>query len=172
MPTVIDGYNLLHAMGRLSPRGGKHALEGARQSLLLALRTKHGPAATDVTVVFDAQHAPPGAAAESEVAGIHVRFARGQTADDLIEEIIRLDPTPRLLVVVSDDHRLQRAARRRGCQVQSCLDFYETLRAGPAPVSRPAVEPSAKPDRSSPEETQHWLDAFSDVDESQMPDGF
>jgi predicted RNA-binding protein with PIN domain len=172
MPTLIDGYNLLFSMGRLSPRSSKHALEGARQWLLLTIRSGFGPGVEEVTVVFDAQHAPPGARSESVVSGIQVRFARGQTADDLIEEIIRVESNPKFLVVVSDDHRIQQAARRRGCTVQGCLDYYESLRAPPTPNQAAALDPPAKPDRSSPEEIQHWLDTFSDIDDSQMPDGF
>ena len=45
----------------------------------------------------------------------------------LIEELIRNEASPRLLTVVSDDHRIQHAARRRGCVVLGCLDYYERL---------------------------------------------
>jgi uncharacterized protein len=172
MPTLIDGYNLLHAMGRLSARSGKHALEGARRALLLLVRAGHGPGSGDVTVVFDAHDPPPGAQTEIDFSGIHVRFSRGQTADDLIEDLIRADHSPRFLVVVSDDHRIQQAARRRGCKVQGCLDYYEGLLARPAPSQAPPPEQPAKPERSTPEETQHWLDTFSDIEDYQCEDGF
>src|SRR5438045_2460107 len=127
MPTLIDGYNLLHAMGRLTARDGKKALEGARRSLLLKVRSGHGPGGDGVTVVFDGNGAPPGAAAEDTFDGILVKFAHGQTADDMIEELIRAENRPGALTVVSDDHRIKHAARRRGCPVLGCLDYYETL---------------------------------------------
>jgi predicted RNA-binding protein with PIN domain len=164
MPTLIDGYNLLHATGRLTARAGKKALEGARRSLLLQVRAGHGPGARDVTVVFDARGAPEGAPDGGEFDGIQIRFAKGQTADDLIEDLIRAEPSPRLLVVVSDDHRVKRAAQRRGCQSLGCLDYYERLQARrPAGTPPPAV-PSGKPEEVTPEETRRWLDAFADVD--------
>ncbi len=65
-------------------------------------------------VVFDAHDAPPGLPGTMDHRGLTVRFAVGyEDADSLIEELIRSDSTPRKLVVVSSDHRLQRAARRR-----------------------------------------------------------
>jgi predicted RNA-binding protein with PIN domain len=166
MPTLIDGYNLLHAMGRLTARAGKQALEGARRSLLLRVRARHQPGeGDDVTVVFDASGAPPSAPGDGEFNGIHVKFARGQTADDLIEDLIRADACPRLLTVVSDDHRIQNAARRRGCKILGCLDYCEDLQRRAAAIPPASPEPPAKPESSTPEETQHWLDAFTQGDE-------
>jgi len=172
MPTLIDGYNLLHAMGRLTARDGKKALEGARRWLLLQVKLGR-TAGDDVTVVFDASAAPPGAPASEEHDHIHFKFAHGQTADDLIEDIIHGESSPRLLTVVSDDHRIQHAARRRGCVVLGCLDYFERLQQ-PTPVPpAPAVEVSVKPEGSTPEETQRWLEAFRDVpDDPLMRDGF
>ena len=43
MRYLIDGYNLLHALGRLTAKGGKHALDSARKGLLVQLVTWHGP---------------------------------------------------------------------------------------------------------------------------------
>jgi predicted RNA-binding protein with PIN domain len=166
MPTLIDGYNLLYATGRLTARVGKHGLEGARQSLLQQVRTGHGLHAAEVTVVFDARSAPPGARWEAEFNGVLIKFARDQTADDLIEDLIRAEPSPRLLTVVSNDHRIQQAARRRGCQVLACLDYYEQyLQPHRSSAPPPPPEQPSKPETSTPEEVQRWLDAFADVDD-------
>jgi predicted RNA-binding protein with PIN domain len=172
MRTLIDGYNLLHAIGRLTPRHGKNALEGARRALLLQVKSGHS-AGEEVTVVFDAGAAPPGAPAEEVYEHIHFRFAHEQTADDLIEEIIRDEPNPRLLAVVSDDHRIQHAARRKGCTILGCLDYYERLQQ-PVPVPpAPSREVPAKPDSSTSEEKQQWMEAFRDIeDDPQMREGF
>ena len=58
MHYLIDGYNLLHALGRLQTRTG---LEKARLRLLSRLHTAFGNESVHVTVVFDAAHPPPGA---------------------------------------------------------------------------------------------------------------
>ncbi len=64
--------------------------------------------------MFDAADAPPGLPRTLEHRGLTVRFAaKSGSADELIEELIRADSAPRRLMVVSSDHRLQRAARRR-----------------------------------------------------------
>src|SRR5262245_23853529 len=102
MRYLIDGYNLLHAMGVLHGRGGQTGLEQARRRLLGLLRGALGDAAETVTVVFDAADGPPGAAAEVKVQGIEVRFsARRELADDLIERLIQHDAAPRQLMVIS-----------------------------------------------------------------------
>jgi predicted RNA-binding protein with PIN domain len=165
MPHLIDGYNLLYAMGRLTPRSNRHNLESARKALLIQLVAGHGPDAGGVTVVFDAQAAPPGSPGADSHGGVRVLFSQGQTADDLIEELIRHESSPRLLTVVSDDHRIQQAARRRGCTVLGCLDYYERLQDREVrPVVTPP-EPPGKPEQMSAEETQQWLDVFKDADE-------
>lgn len=132
--------------------------------MLVELVRWHGPEAAGVTVVFDAGNAPPGTTDETERAGVRVRFARGQTADDLIEELIRDEPNARALTVVSDDNRIKEAARRKGCVVMGCLDYCERWQQPRRPAAAPSVEP-AKPEAMTEEETRRWLEAFGDADE-------
>src|SRR5262249_26446922 len=116
---IIDGYNLLYALGAMPERAGPGALENARQSLLGLLAGGFGDEAGCVTVVFDAAQAPRGVPAACEYRGVQVRFAvQQEEADDLIELLIRQSSAPRRLTLVSDDRRLKEAARRRDCSVQ------------------------------------------------------
>jgi hypothetical protein len=158
MRYVIDGYNLLYALGLVHARMGPHGLEKARLALLgrLAASGEEG-----MTVVFDAGHSPPGAPAGQDHQGVRVLFATKREADDLIEELIGQDSAPRGLTVVSDDHRVQQAARRRHCPVLGCLDFIEHL-SRPAPPAAPDEAP-AKPHGISRAETQHWLREFEEL---------
>jgi predicted RNA-binding protein with PIN domain len=159
---LIDGYNLLYAMGVLQTRMGPDGLEKARRNLLGILHGSFGDDSDRVTVVFDAAKPPPGVPAESEYHGLHVRFAVGlAAADDLIELLIRQASAPRHLTIVSDDHRIQKAGRRRHCVVSGCGDFLQELEQRRKPP--PAGEPSAKPSGVSREEAQHWLDEFADL---------
>jgi predicted RNA-binding protein with PIN domain len=164
MHYVIDGYNLLHKMGVLHGRVGPTGLRRARQALLGLLHAVHGRESAAVTVVFDAAHAPAGLDEEQDYHGIHVHFAvHHEQADDLIEALIRHDPGPRQLTVVSDDHRLQQAAHRRHCIAWGCaeyMDWLEQHRHARRPLS---LEPAPKPERLSPEEMQHWLREFADL---------
>lgn len=162
MRYLIDGYNLLHAIGLLRGRAGPHGLEKARLALLSRLCGGHAGDAVAVTVVFDASGAPPGAAAEDDYHGIHIYYALDSSADDLIETLIQRDAAPRQLTIVSDDHRLQQAGRRRRCPVLGCLDYLEELarRRPRKPLAPPAA---VKPEGVSGEEVRHWLREFADL---------
>jgi predicted RNA-binding protein with PIN domain len=164
MSCLIDGYNLLHAMGLLRGRAGPTGLEKARLGLLGLLRASYGDEATKVTVVFDAANAPPGAPANEEFQGIHVRFAVQQKeADDLIETLICHDSAPRQLTVVSDDHRIRRAAERRHCTVSGCDEYLEWLMRHRWKRSRSARPADPKPEHLSQQETEHWLREFASL---------
>ncbi|HZV05414.1 MAG TPA: NYN domain-containing protein [Gemmataceae bacterium] len=162
MRYLIDGYNLLHAMGILSGKVGPHGLEQARLALLGRVRGDHGGHTDDVTVVFDASRAAPGAAAEEEYHGIHIRYALDGEADEVIEALIQRDSTPRQLMVVSDDHRIQQAGRRRHCPVRGCLDYLEEMERRRR-VKQTPPDASVKPQGVSSEEAQHWLREFADL---------
>src|SRR2546429_8677326 len=164
MAYLIDGYNLLHAMGVLRGRVGPRGLEKARQRLLGLLQGALGAEASNATIVFDAAGAPAGAKDEQEYQGIHVRFAVHQEqADDLIEDLIHHDSAPKQLTVVSDDHRLQQAARRRHCPVLGCLDFLKELDRTRRRHKQKSTE---KPEKQapSPQDMDRWLRAFADLD--------
>jgi predicted RNA-binding protein with PIN domain len=115
MTLLIDGYNLLHAAG-IFPQSGPPTLERARSALLdFLVQSLPAKQIARTIVVFDASHAPPGLPRELDHLGLAVRFApRGSSADALLEELIAAEPDARHLLVVSSDHRVQRAARQRG----------------------------------------------------------
>src|SRR4051794_36137655 len=113
MTFLIDGYNLLFALGLAGKRTDPKLFEAARGRLLDWVHAAHGTNVGAVTVVFDGVNAPEGSTPVHSDRGLHVRFAVGQLADDVIEEIIRADRHPDRLTVVSSDHRIQNAAKRR-----------------------------------------------------------
>lgn len=132
MTLLIDGYNLLHASGIFPPAESPPTLEASRRALLDFLLAVLLPKVVARTiVVFDAADAPPGLPRELAHGGLAVQFARrGDSADDLLEELIAAEPDPRNLLVVSSDHRVQRAARQRGAQyIDSELWYRQTAAA-------------------------------------------
>jgi predicted RNA-binding protein with PIN domain len=158
---VIDGYNLLYALGILADRVGPGGLEKARGRLLGLLAAGFGDECPAVTVVFDAAGAPRGARGQEEYRGLCVRYAvRYDEADDLIELLIRQSSAPRQLTIVSDDHRLQQSARRRDCKAQGCGEFLDWLALRRRERQRQAAPPE-KRETLSADETQHWLDEFA-----------
>ena len=162
MRYLIDGYNLLHAMGILCGKVGPHGLEKARLALLGRLYGDHGDDASAVTVVFDASRAPRDSAAGDNYHGIHVCYALEGEADEVIETMIQREAAPRRLMVVSDDHRIQQAARHRRCLVLGCMDYLDRMeRLRKRKASAP--QPQIKPEGVSKDEAQHWLREFADL---------
>ncbi len=129
MTLLIDGYNLLHVTGLFGKGGGPGSFQRSREALLRFLAASLEPAERmNTTIVFDANDAPPGLPQEHLFEEITVRYARDYSdADALIEELIQRDNAPRSLLVVSSDHRIQRAARRRRAQNVDSDVWYSRL---------------------------------------------
>ena len=163
MSLLIDGYNLLNAVGIVGRGVGRSSLERSRRALLNFLaESLDAEEAARTTVVFDAADAPRGLPRVVEHRGLTVRFAAGYAdADTLIEELIRAETAPRRLTVVSSDHRLQRAARRRRAKaVDSDVWFGEVARRR-ADRARPTETGPSKPHVPLSEaEIAAWIERF------------
>jgi predicted RNA-binding protein with PIN domain len=169
MRVLIDGYNLLHASGLISRGRGERALEQARNALLEFLAQQLAPQiAAQTTVVYDASAPPSGLPAIVVSRGITVEFAVDhEEADDRLDELIRAEPAPQHLWVITSDHRIQETARRRGAHRVDSDVWYDAVLERKWPPSPPATSdaqstPTAKPDKlPDPDEVQQWLDWFS-----------
>jgi len=174
MALIIDGYNLIHAAGIVGRGVGPGSLERSRLALLNFVVESLEPAAlATTTVVFDAQNAPPGLPRELSHRGIRVRFAAGYTsADELIEELIEENTAPRRLTVVSSDHRLHRAARRRKAHAIDSDRWYEQTIAQRNAARRAPAKVRKPPTPLATSEVEFWLAKFTDAPrtESQSSD--
>lgn len=147
---IIDGYNLLHAAGLARARYGPRDLERCRQRLLTQLQSRlSAAAAAACTIVFDALEAPDQTDREYQHGQLQVVFApAGSDADSEIERRLQAHSAPRQVLIVSSDHRLHRAARRRRARCVDSEEFWAGLE--PAPGTPPAAAaPAAAPDRAS-----------------------
>ncbi len=119
---LIDGYNLLHQSPVMGRNRGKNWLEQARHRLVGYLASLLNAAQRKQTmIVFDASRRRSTTPDDETLWDIRVIYAIDhQEADDLVEKIVRQHPTPRLLTVVSSDHRLQRCARARRATAIDC----------------------------------------------------
>ncbi|MEN6458291.1 MAG: NYN domain-containing protein [Thermoguttaceae bacterium] len=163
MPLLIDGYNLLYATGIVGRGSGPGGLERSRLALLNFLAHSIDPAdLPHTTVVFDAHDAPRGLPRVVRHRGITVRYAAGyETADKLIAELIRTDSAPRRLVVVSSDHEIQRAARRRRAKTVASDDWYaELLRARQQRAQAAAETPERPSVPLLAEDVEYWVRQF------------
>lgn len=161
---LIDGYNLIHALGMIRKHAGAGGLEAARTQLLEFLANAFGDDAHFVMVVFDAKRAPRGVERTQSHRGIAVRFAaKNESADDMIEELIQEHATPKTLVVVSNDLRLQNAASRRGARGWSHETFLDQLEKTNAAKAQSSTG-TEKKDSVSPEEAKRWLREFENLE--------
>ena len=112
---LIDGYNLWWNTGEFGPDNDDGTLQGARDSLIHWLVTTLPTNLREKTVlVFDAKNPPPNRGFLFNHSGLTVHFAVGYPdADTLMEEYILIHHAPRNLTVVTSDHRIQRAAKRK-----------------------------------------------------------
>lgn len=165
MPHLIDGYNLLHVTGLFGKGAGRTPLARSRNALLDFLVAALDPAEIkSSTIVFDAREAPPRLPRQLTHAGLNVQFAeKHETADELLETLIAAATSPRRLIVVSSDHRVQRAAKRRKATAIDSDRWYielirhkrETSQSQSAPAE---VDTANRP--VSPAEVQAWIRAF------------
>jgi uncharacterized protein len=166
MSTLIDGYNLLHATGIVGQGVRSGGLQESRLALLSFLAASIDPAELPrTTVVFDAQNSPPGLPRILRYRGMIVRFASGrQTADDLIAALIWGDSAPRRLVVVSSDHAIQRAARRRRAKpIDSDVWYAELVRSRRARNNATAEDPERPTVPLLEEDVNYWLRQFGNL---------
>ncbi len=160
---LIDGYNLLHASGVFGS-GGRTSLESSREALLdwLAESLSEFQCAR-TTVVFDARDAPPGLPRTAKKHGLQIRFApRDCEADDVIEELIGQHSAPRSLLVVSSDHRLHRAARRRRATAVDSDHWARQVQHSQNRPTHASEEQKGGAERLAGDELQVWLDEFAE----------
>jgi predicted RNA-binding protein with PIN domain len=99
--------------------------------------------------------APPDA--DLWVSDVEVVYAGGgREADAVIEQRIAADSAPRHLVVVSNDRRIIRAARRRRAKTMSSEDFLRDVVRSAS--QRCTMDEPEKPAGDS--EVNHWMQAF------------
>lgn len=165
MSLLIDGYNLLHAAGLMGRRLGPGGLERARGALVKLVAGNIAPEEKARTiVVFDAgPDAPRDRPRQELLHGIQVRYALlGEEADDELERLIAADSAPKQLTVVSGDHRLQKAARRRRATAVSSEDWLSQAqtRRQASPGEPPPQQPAKPTEPLTADEVEAWLREF------------
>ena len=157
---MIDGYNLMHAVGLARQSYGPRDLEVSRNRLLQQLVARLNPAVTErTTVVFDAFGSDDNSHRQQVCQGITVIYApAGTDADSEMERLVAAHSSPKQLLVVSGDHRLQRSAQRRKAKAIDSDVFWESLDPGAVPAQSPLDQPQTQQD------TAFWLQEFADVE--------
>lgn len=159
MTYLIDGYNLMYALGLLGPGVPANGLRAARGRFLDWLAEASRRKDEVLRVVFDARQGPfP--SNETPYKGLRVQFAFGQTADERIEELVRAAAHPKRLVVISNDTAVRELGQARGGRGHTCEAFVDWLlterkatRLGPPEADKP-TEPAESSEMAA------WLAAF------------
>lgn len=118
---IIDGYNLMHAAGIARQRYAAGEMERCRKQLQLKIASMlEAKALARTTLVYDAFASISDDQRVFRKHGMKIVFApMGQDADSVIEELLQKHSAPRQIIVVSSDHRLHKAAKRRKAR---CVD--------------------------------------------------
>jgi predicted RNA-binding protein with PIN domain len=169
MRWLIDGYNVMYALGRLGPKLSRDGFRRARRRFLDELADTFPFAQEgDVTVVFDASVPPGDFPIASTYRGLRVIFAYGdEDADSRIEYILGHDSNPRSLTVVSSDRRIRDAASRRRARPLTADAFFD-LKDRPHAFSPVSTAPESESDRDTTMgagENEFWAEAFREVDQ-------
>ena len=152
MALILDGYNIIGALGRY---GQMDDLSAARELLTNDTLKASGWTGQEIILVYDA-HRSPEAERTELMAGGAVRViysAPGQSADDVIERL--LDKLPGPSTVYTGDFALQRTALARGAARATPREFGDLLDELPALTRHPETRRrSSIGDRMTPEVRQ------------------
>lgn len=160
MKILIDGYNLLHAIGFRGDLAAPGNLEQARLSMLEKLsRYLAPPECQNLLVVFDAGRRSRSKPQQYVYRNIQVEFAYDyEDADTMIESLIRKHSLPKSLLVVSSDHRIQNAAKRKKARFVDSDRWIDQLEHPKQPrYKRPNLSSKSTFDV----DTDYWLRQFA-----------
>jgi len=151
---IIDGNNLLHAIHKAEEISSFSDIELCRNlSIFLKTTRQSGE------IVFDGA-GPRDKSPYDNIENLEVSFAGiGNDADTVIEEKIKVNSSPKRLVIVSSDRRLRKAARTRKATSIKSEDFWINV-TKQLSKKRPVKEPREKRSGLSESETEQWLDIF------------
>jgi len=156
--TIIDGYNLLHAIPALK-KTLAHDAASARESLIHAVAQLTHRRKIRCTIVFDG--APPGTSGgHPSHAPVHVVYSHPVSADEKIRSMIEHSKNRSLLSIVSSDRGITDFARVCSCETHASKHFANLLTANDDAVTEKTDAPL------SPSQIQEWLTLF----EKKQPD--
>jgi len=116
---IADGYNVTKS------RWPDATLAEQRNRLVTTLAALQSRTGAEVTVVFDGTVAQTGVPSSS-TPSVRVRFSQnGQIADQLIDEIVRNEPSGRVLLVASDDREVADRAAHAGARAVTVAALLE-----------------------------------------------
>lgn len=164
---LVDGNNLMFALSGVGIDAGRSNLCHILGRFAAAGVGAGAIRPEEIRVVFDGP--PPGPLdPQARDCRLDIAYSGTRKADELLINDIERCYTARRLTVVSSDHEIRQAARRRRCVIVGSEDFARLLSRVLRGPARPAVpEPGQKTAGLSPGETDEWLKLL-DLDDEQV----
>jgi len=167
MPLIVDTFNVLHQTGVLPTN-----LAGIGISGLIQLLARSRFRRQRVRLVCDGvSKLDPTESGEN--GNVTIEFSgKGRTADEVIAARIQRSTSPRQLTIISSDREVQRAARRRRCNVIGSPEFLRMLATDfesfeRAQAKDTAARPTTMLKPLKPRETSKWLREFGLADDAE-----
>jgi predicted RNA-binding protein with PIN domain len=162
MPVLIDGNNLLFAARDADPERPP-----SRSTLCLRLGQWARLSGEKVAVVFDGPAPPEQLARQTSDPDVTASYSgAGVSADELLMREIESDSAARLLLVVSSDREVARAARRRRARTVRAEDFWTIIERDLARPRSTPQEPPEKRQGLGTADTERWLRELGFADEA------
>ena len=153
MAVLIDGNNLLCAARDTNPERPP-----SRSTLCLRLGQWARRTGEKVAIIFDGPAPSQQRARQISDPSIAVNYSgSGVSADDVIIKMIGADSAARLLLVVSSDREIKRAARRRKAKTMRSDAFWARLHRDLARSKPQPLEPPEKRRGLRTGDTERWL---------------
>jgi len=157
MPVLIDGYNLYHFAKSVYQEDRIELSVSAFCQIIdeWSLRSRQ-----KVRMVFDGGVPPALRQNATHFGSIDLEFTGPKSdADTVIETHMLKSTAPKLLTVVSSDHRIRKTAKRRHCKVVTSDEFWVKV-AKKLTAKRVKPEPREKSSGIPAYEREYWLKIF------------
>ena len=126
MPVIIDGHNVIGQMSSIS------LADPNDEEKLVKLLARHLLQNRQKTIVVFDKGSGKDMSLGRKVPRLKVIFApQESSADAIIIKMIKRDPNPKGLTIVSSDNEIRRCARSRRARLVSAEDFAQQLESGP-----------------------------------------
>ena len=167
MHIIVDGYNLIFALGQM-PEAPE---DREREHLISQLAVYREIRPARVTVVFDSHPQGRPYPVTEEHLGVEVVYSGpGVEADDTIMDMVRQSDHRRDMLVVTSDLSLQNICRRLGAQVVDSPTFQaQMLRHFRRHQAQQPQEPLVKEEGVPESEVDGWLEDLGLADEPADP---
>jgi predicted RNA-binding protein with PIN domain len=170
---IIDGNNLWHAMRVHAP-----VPPVGRETMVRIVDRWAAQIQVHVMIVFDGPTPRDGLARQMATRRVDVRFSAPQTADDVIERLLKNVRDPAGVRVVTSDTAVRSDATHRRCRHTDSVRFIAEL--FPAEAKKGSLRPtqgpyrpphpsSEKPDEVTADEAEEWVRLLGG-DDLELPD--